>query len=318
MGGNMMVARADYYAFERLVYEPSALSTAGPWDLLLSAFDETERVTIPFERIAAQDKVWFMHEEYGLESSAHPPESVSLRATFNPPDLVQFIEDRASELRDKSICVDSTGFIRPHLLVLLRALRDIGIHCFDVLYSDPERYMEDENTEFIVGPLLKVEQVAGYEGLHRSSMTSNDILVIGAGYDYEQLARACDAKRHSKKYVLTGLPSLQPHMYQESVLRIDEAMEWIGSLTPEQWLYASASHPFAVAQVLHDVMAKEGLQKNLYLCPIGPKPHLVGFALYYLRELEGQSASVIYPFAERYRTKTSEGLMRTWQYRIEF
>ena len=184
------------------------------------------------------------------------------------------------------------------------ALRDIGVRSFDVLYSDPVRYVDDENTRFTSGPVVKVEQVPGYEGVHRASAASNDLLVVGAGYDYEQIASACEAKRSSKKYILTGLPSLQPHMYQESVLRINRASEWIGSLPPAQWLYASANHPFTVAQVLHDLIEREeqesyargALFENLYLCPVGPKPHALGFAIYYLRELEGKSASIIYPF----------------------
>ena len=119
-------------------------------------------------------------------------------------------------------------------------------------------------------------------------------------------AWACEAKRSATKYILTGLPSLQPHMYQESVLRIERASESIGHLTAQRRLYAPANNPFAVAQVLHDLVSGEqsgssgsgASDQNLYLCPVGPKPHVLGFALFYLREMQGRSASIIYPFAE--------------------
>ena len=222
------------------------------------------------------------------------------------------------------MCIDSTGFIRPHLLVLLWAMKDIGIRTFDVLYTDPVRYSEDENTRF-TGPIEKVEQVPGYEGVHRASVAANDLLVISAGYDFEQIARACEAKLSSKKYILIGLPSLQPHMYQESVLKINRATEWIGDLPPQQRLFASANHPFTVAQALKELVEMEGQgatalgsqSDNLYLCPVGPKPHVLGFAIYYLRELQNSSASIIYPFADHYPLSTTQGLLRTWQYRIE-
>ena len=192
------------------------------------------------------------------------------------------------------------------------------------LYSDPIRYREDESTVF-TGPVVSVEQVPGYEGVHPPSYGSDDILVIGAGYDYEQIARACEAKLNSKKYILTGLPSLQPHMYQESVWQIDRASEWIGPLSAQQKLYASANDPFTVAQALHDLVSREeeeavargGSRGNLYLCPTGPKPHVLGFGVCYLREFEDSNVSIIYPFARNYSRLTTEGLLRKWQYQIE-
>ena len=320
-----MLNKADYYAFQRLAHRPSNLHKAGPWDVLLSAYDRTVRVQEPFQEIQAAEKRWIVHEEYGFNKDDRPHNGIELPASFDPPAIVQLVRDWAKELQGAKLCIDSTGFIRPHLLVLLWALRDSGVRSFDVLYSDPVRYVHDEDTEFSQGPVVKVEQIPGYEGIHRPLMGIADLLVIGAGYDYEQIRRTCDAKSNSKKYVFTGLPSLQPHMYQESVLRINAAAEWIGDLPPQQRLYASANHPFTVAQALHDLVSREELEAsadghprgNLYLCPVGPKPHVLGFALYYLRELEGSAASIIYPFTGGYSSSTTEGLLRTWQYRIE-
>ena len=318
-----MFSKSDYYAFHRIVHSPDALHAAGPWDFFLSAFDETDRVQIPFGEVSATEKRWVVHQEYGLLKSDWPEGAIELGASFDRPAVIDFVRDRSHYLAGAKICVDSTGFIRPHLLVLLWALRDIGVKSFDILYSDPVRYVEDEDTPFTTGPLLRVEQVPGYAGYHRASVAANDLLVIGAGYDYAQIARACELKRNSKKYLLTGLPSLQPHMYQESVLRIKRASESLGGLPNERKLYASANQPFTVAQVLHDVIAKEKAGSwgtshgNLYLCPVGPKPHVLGFAIYYLRELEGETASIIYPFAESYSRLTTQGLSRTWEYRVE-
>ena len=114
-------------------------------------------------------------------------------------------------------------------------------------------------------------------------------------------------------------------MYQESVLQIEKASDWIGELSDRHRLYASANQPFGVAQVLHDLVLSERTEAiaqgqsepNVYLCPIGPKPHALGFALYYLRELQDDSISIIYPFVNKYPRKTSEGLLRTWEYGIE-
>lgn len=314
--------QADYFAFSRSSVSPNGLCTAGPWDIYFSAFDESERVQTVFDCISASDKQWLIHEEYGFSPSDAPAGSHTIAASSSPPDIQKFVQENLDRIRGRKLCVDATGFVRPHLLVLLWSLKHSGIREFDVLYSDPARYIADEKTEFTSGPVIKVEQVPGYEGIHAGFSTESDLLIIGAGYDYEQISRACESRRTSKKYILTGLPSLQPHMYQESVLRIHRAHEAIGSVSNQQWLYASANQPFAAAQVLHDLLAQEAqacghAPRNIYLCPVGPKPHVLGFGVFYLRELEGTAASIIYPFAQQYSRLTSEGLLRTWQYHVE-
>ena len=319
-----MVQKADYYAFGRLSHHPSGLWAAGPWDLLLSAYEDTQRVQIPFERIPAKRKQWFVQKEYDIPLDQYPDDAVMLDTEYNSPGI-EFVRDRIQKHRGMRLCIDSTGFIRPHLLVLLRAVKEAGIQAFDVLYSDPVRYIRDEHTEFTLGPVVAIRQVPGYEGVHNLSTGGSDILVIGAGYDVEQITRTCDERLYRRKYVLTGLPSLQPHMYQESVLQIEKAAHWIGELSNRHRLYASANQPFGVAQVLHDLIHSERRdavlqgepEPNFYLCPIGPKPHALGFALYYLRELQDESTSILYPFVNKYPRRTSEGILRTWQYVIE-
>ena len=56
---------------------------------------------------------------------------------------------------------------------------------------------------------------------------------------------------------------------------------------------------------------------NLYLSPLATKPQALGFALYYLCELAGSAASIIFPFAESYSPETSIGWGRTSLYRLE-
>ena len=321
-----MFPRADYYVFERTAFSLAALPSAGPWDFFWSSYDESERVREPFRQVQADRKQWLVHQEYGFAIDDIPNRATTLSNSFDPPDVVQFVRERAAAIRGKKVCVDATGFLRPHLLVMLRALRDVGLRHVDVLYSDPVRYVADEETPFTTGPVVRVEQVPGYEGIHRGTGFDDELLVVGAGYDYDEIIRVCEARRTSRKYLLTGLPSLQPHMYQESVLRIHRAREAIGNLPPRQQLYAAANQPFAVAQVLHDTVEREAREatergrspRNIYLCPLGPKPHVLGFAMYYLRELEGTAASIIYPFSESYSRLTAEGLLRTWKYHVEF
>ena len=273
-----MLQRADYLAFTRLAHQPSRLGDAGPWDLFLSAFEETDRVGQTFHRVQANAKRWFVQEEYDIPRQQYPQDAIVLDAAYDSP-AIEFVRDRILEHGDMRLCIDSTGFIRPHLLVLLRAIKESGLQAFDVLYSDPIRYVNDENTDFTLGPVIEVRQVPGFEGVHNPAPAGSDILVVGAGYDVDQIIQACDERLYRKKYVITGLPSLQAHMYQESVLQIDKASDWIGELSNRHRLYASANQPFSVAQVLQDLVRSERLEAaargesepNLYFCPIGPK-----------------------------------------------
>ena len=318
--------RADYLAFRRVGHSEDSLGDIGPWDLFVSAFDDSDRVRRPFRSVKAGRKVWLIQEEYEIPESRLPDGALAIGASFDPPGIVELVRSWSTEVAGGRLCVDATGFVRPHLLVLLHALKENGFREFDVLYSDPMRYREGELTNFTTGPVMRVEQVPGYEGSHPPMPGSDDLLVIGGGYDHEQIARACEAKRNSKKYIVIGFPALRPHMYQESRLQIDKASEWLGPLTSEQEVHAPASDPFGVAQVLKDLLANERATAeaegrrlgNVYLCPTGPKPHVLGFGLYYLRELQGTNASVIYPFVESYALGTAVGLRRTWEYRVEF
>ena len=58
---------------------------------------------------------------------------------------------------------------------------------------------------------------------------SNDILIIGSGYDDELISKIADNKNHCKKLQIFGFPSLRPEMYQENILNSHKASEAIGA-----------------------------------------------------------------------------------------
>ena len=165
----------------------------------MSAYEETDRVLKPFSGIQAKAKQWFVQEEYDIPIQRCPRDAVLLDAAYDSP-AIKFVMERIHDHKGLRLCIDATGFIRPHLLVLMRAIKEAGLRAFDVLYSDPIRYVRDENTDFTVGPVVEVRQVPGYEGVHNLSVGGSDILVIGAGYDVEQITRTCDDRLYRRKY----------------------------------------------------------------------------------------------------------------------
>jgi len=291
------------------------------WDVFISAYTAAERVRHVFEKAGARAKHWLVFPEYRFAESITPAGAFAL-ASRNEAEFVKaFWEARVGDAQGKTIGIDITGFIRPYLIFLLRWLAEMGVRRFDAIYSEPVIYSNREKTKFSDEAVLEVRQVAGYEGSHNPD-TSNDYLIIGAGYDHQLIAQVAENKALSKKIQLFGLPSLRADMYQENVLRAYRAEEAVGRHTGDEAtsFFAPANDPFVTASVLREVIgrveARNGIT-NLYLSPLATKPQVLGFALYYLTERRGTPTSLIFPFCESYNPETTAGISRIWKYTIE-
>lgn len=298
-----------------------SMASAGTWDLFLSASNQSDRVKWTSQNITADKKELFVHPEYlgGHQGAADGSGNTDGGEAAFVANLLRPYE---SSLPHMKICVDITGMMRPHIMVLTRMLFQKGVKTFDVLYSEPDKYLKQENTQFSILPVITVRPVQGFEGSHNVD-SGNDLLIIGSGYDDPLIAQVAEAKRSAKKIQIFGLPSLRPDMYQENVLRARRAAEAVGAFGASllNAVFAPANDPFVTASVLQSLVNRENDSKsitNLYLCPLATKPQALGFALYYIRELQDAPASVIFPFAQGYSDKTSVGLSRICRYTVEW
>src|SRR6202035_4188644 len=138
-----------------------------------------------------------------------------------------------------------SGFMRPHLLFMLRLLQTRGVETVDILYSEPIRYAQQDETKFTLGSVDDVRQVAGYEGRHQpASSPEKDVLLIGAGYEYDLINYVSSAKNTMRKLQLIGFPSLQADFYQESRLNIHKANEELADAHAGAPIFAPANDPF--------------------------------------------------------------------------
>jgi hypothetical protein len=292
------------------------------WPVLVSAFNASERVQTIFARANAGAKHWLIQPEYGYAPDQYPTDGQVFAPTSrNEAEfLTGYLSSAPVDPRQTGACIDITGFMRPHLMLLLRMMFDAGVDRFDVLYTDPVRYSKEERTEFSKGPVVAVRQVAGFEGQHVPHRGTEDLLVIGTGYDDELIRRVAESKANAHKIQMFGLPSLQPDMYQENVLRASRAAEAVGQSGEREPCFAPANDPFVTAAVLQERVDREQAASrlsNLYLCPLGTKPQALGFALYYVTEWQGGPCSILFPFAEFYEQETSRGIARVWKYTLE-
>ena len=211
-----------------------------------------------------------------------------------------------------------TGFMRPHLMFLVKYLFALGVLKFDVIYSEPTYYVGLEKAQFSDRSVTCVRQVSGYEGVVNND-TSNDVLIIGAGYESHLMSEVAEDKERAHRILLLGLPSLSADMYQQSALRTQDAADSLGEAMVERY-FAPANDPFVTATVLSETVSKLQARRpitNLYLSPLATKAQALGFSLFYVTECVGGEASILFPFSSRYSIESATGVSRIWRFVME-
>jgi hypothetical protein len=288
------------------------------WDIFLSAYTAAERVKSVYDKAVAGSKYWLVFPEYGFTAEEHPAGAFTSLTRDEAEYVKAFWDGSIGAIAGRTIGVDITGFIRPYLIFLLRWFAECGVRRFDALYTEPVIYSKREQTRFSDEAVVEVRQIAGYEGIHNAD-TSNDYLIIGAGYDHQLIAQVAENREFSKKIQIFGLPSLRADMYQENVLRAYRAEEAVGRRTADSY-FSPANDPFVTASILREIVTRMSARKpitNLYLSPLATKPQVLGFAMYYLTECRNSATSLIFPFCETYNQETTTGLSRIWKYTVE-
>lgn len=292
------------------------------WDIFISAYNSSGRVQKVFDKAKAKVKHWLILPDYEYDKNDYPSGKV-----FCPPHKheSEFIQEYVNESGVKDfanlkVCVDITGFIKPYMMYLLKWFMEQGLNRLDVIFSEPDDYADKEDTQFSDEVVSEVRQVAGFEGTHVTD-ASNDVLILGAGYDDALIAQVAESKNNSKKIQLFGLPSLRSGMYQENVLRANRAAESVGVGIDSQRnnYFAPANDPFVTASVLSEIVEKNPRKDitNLYICPLATKAQALGFTIFYLTECRDKAVSMIYPICASHSKETSKGVSRIWKYVVE-
>jgi hypothetical protein len=322
----------DYSIFYKKKYStPDELKVLDKYDLFISAFNDSYRVRQVFEDIIADEKHWLVFPEYDYSAAEWPTSKDSTEKIFvfdanlKEGDIIRdyFSKAGVDLTKINKICVDITGFIRPHLIFFVRycylALKEV-----DFIYTDPIKYKKKEHTDFSFD-YVDVRQIDGCQGVHNPE-TNNDVLIIGSGYDHLRITDVSKKKNNSKKIQLFGFPSLQPDMYQENILKAYKAEEETSNgrenfIDKDRTIFAPANDPFVTANVIRDFVLKENKKlpiTNLYLCPLSTKAQTLGLALYYVSQCIDKPVSIIFPVCNRYSKETTEGISKIWKFTVEF
>jgi hypothetical protein len=301
----------DYTIFYKTSYNDGNVDCGIGYDFFFSAYDGCERTTIIFEKIKSRSKTWIDFPHY---SNKLDLDNVYRCPSFREDEC--FIDLFASiDINSNSnVCIDITGFIRPHLIFFTKYLHRLGVKTIDFLYSEPIHYKNAEETTFS-GFIDEVKLIEGCGSEINLPNTDNDLLIISAGYDDKLIAKVSQFKsKIKKKYYILGFPSLQPDMYQESIVKIYQAKESIGQRIDK---YAPAYDPFITAQIISEIVEENSNHSNIYLSPLSTKPQTLGILLYYLWNFEKKPISIIFPYSNTYKPKTATGIKKTWKYTFE-
>lgn len=293
------------------------------WDLFISAYNLSDRVLSVFDKVKASEKYWLIYPEYKF-SNDELPKNGKLINSVEGNESTQFksIEEaiNLSSFVDKNICIDSTGFMRPQMLFIMLYLKAMKFQHVDIIYSEPDRYVNKENTLFSNGAIHETRLINGFNGRKKIS-NERDLLIIAAGYDAKLISKVAQFKENADIVHLIGFPSLRADMFQENILKTVSAADSLTVDTLRKPIFSPASDPFETARDIENYILKNNcLNKygHIYLCPLSTKAQTIGMGLAFLNSYEHSPVSIIYPFTEGYSKETSTGISSLWIYTLEF
>lgn len=305
--------------------DPDWLSQAN-LDVYIYAHNCSRRVAFMRESVSAKKFIPVFVPEYGYSKCEIDGLGVQNALDFSGCDDESMIARaiieccRATLESGGSLAIDITGFMRPHIFALAFHLQDFPGATIDFYYAEPGMYEKKEETVFSSGGVKEVRHIAGYHGVHEED--DEEVLIIGAGYDNALVSRVLNDREKAKVFRVLPFPSLSADMYQQGLLQLEKCTFSASSASDNFNFYASAKDPFSVAAELSKIYwgsvqnGKASAKKNVYLCSLATKPQALGFALFYIWELSGEPASVLFPFSEKYSRETSSNVGDLWRYKI--
>ena len=184
--------------------------TRTQWDIYISAYNDSQRVQRVFDKVCASRKYWVMIPEYNYSLEDYPllGDVIPCSSGASESEVVSEIAKvvGSDQLRSSKVCIDITGFMRPQIIYLIRYLSAEAVTSISLLYTEPAHYALKENTRFSDEAVEAVRQVLGFEGIHDDDM-SNDVLIVGVGYDHALVSHVIDDRDSAKLIRLLSLPS---------------------------------------------------------------------------------------------------------------
>jgi len=293
-------------------FDSAGLTSAESVDLLMACSIDPERGQAVISSVPASATVELSEIVYQDDYAVSEPPG-QYRAGRKA------VVEALSEHPDHALVgLDITSLMRGNLIEMVDEMFAHGVQTVRCFYAEPIRYEEDEETKFARKMSHLALPVRGFANPRLSDTRSNDLLIVGVGYDKRQLRVVLDTFRGERVFVY-GLPALQPGMYQESVLRAEDDGA-TGFLRPDVSArrFAAAHDPYDFADQIVEITQQHedvhGRDFNLLMCPLGPKPQALGCALFFKAVWDDRPGGIYLPEILSYSRTHAEGLSNIWQF----
>ncbi len=138
-----MVGSMDYTIFYKTSYSNGIIDCGDGYDFFFSSFDGCERTTSIFDTINSDKKTWIKFPHFQLDFDAIDG---YLCTSFKEDECFIDLFSSIDISKSSKVCVDITGFIRPHLIFFIKYLHRLGLRKIYFLYSEPIHYKHAEDT----------------------------------------------------------------------------------------------------------------------------------------------------------------------------
>ncbi len=317
INSNYLGAYSRYLRHQRDCFTFDQLrTTEHVYDRYISAYTLADRVTVLASVIQAKQKHLLALAEYRFLTTELGNDCISMPEGNESTVIDGYLASHPLE-PGSTIAVDITGFLRPHLLFLLKRLYEFGLSTVHLFYAEPKAYNAGNRTVFSYGRIDDVRQVAGFAGSHTSTLSA-EMLIVGCGYDTRLIRAVAHEKLRARKVRVYPFPALQPHMYQENRVQVHSCQEDFDPY--EDQFFAPAYDPFATAMAIERFIGNfPGEISDLFFSPLATKAQVIGFGLFYLDHIAAfPAASIVFPVASEYSKGTGQGLAEVWRYQFKY
>lgn len=290
------------------------------YDVFLSGYDGCERTDIIFKQVKATNKYWLRFPQYQCDKRPDAEEHALSSDKFEESEYVIEVISQIKEHFNPQmrLCIDCSGILIPHLMFLLMHLQVLNVRNFDIIYSAPLYYQQEEDTIF--GDIIDSPRcIDGYE--INCKVNAPEYVIMFAGYNDELVRNVALAKGSAKeKHIIIGFPPIEADMYQQSMIQLHKSSEILGE-RGIVYHKASAYDPLVAAEKLEKIL--QGIEKKcgknigaINIAPLSTKACAVASAIVYMYNPQS-SLRIIYPPTKRYYTEQAIGKGKSFVYTLE-
>lgn len=211
----------------------------------------------------------------------------------------------------KNILIDSTTLNFAEILIIMQALKDLGISNFSILYIEPKNYnIKDKVADILHQRDFELsESIVGYEAIpgHALLLTSEvtQKVVFLCGYESERIDRALEDSdiQGSNCSCIFGIPAYIPGWEMNSFdnnITVIKEKGISGGIN-----FCGATNPLAIYKTLDNIYAGLENDDEMFIVPLATKPMNIGACLFLLSKPK-EKVAVLYDHPKEIKDKAIE------------